>query len=858
MRLVRAVALVAALCLQAALPAGAQAPNPDLAELDRLQTLSQRNSAEAVQALQAAAPRFASAADVATRRTYLAALTDAAFETGQAAVVTEGIAQLKALAAAQSDASAQVLAACFEGRQLAVAGSTRAGLDALAREAGAAEQVPDPWVRWLYSLTLGALHSSNGQFEAAMTHLLRSLELSRTLPRQAATSELRSRTHLELLHFDMKNPDRALQTIRETLPLAEKLDAQQALGWLHLHRGNVENVRGNLDIAMAAYRQSLQIARAGGLTGLRATSLNNLGDLLLQRKAYAEAEPIMREAMAAYRDAHELNGAALAQANLGFALMGQGRIAAGVHEVDAGIRFVHEAGSQPMEELLLGELSRMYEQAGLYREAIDTTRKQQALAKELFHTERDQAVAALQERFDSAERQRQIEQLAQANQLQHAELRVRRMQQIGLAATVALALLAAGASYWQYRRTRTANAALAAARRQAESALAEKNLFLATASHDLRQPVHAMSLMVEAISLRNGDPVLRPLVADLRNSMQAMNQLFNALLDLARLESGLPLGAKGVVDLNSLLADVVRLFREQASLGGPALRLWVPRGGATVWAEPVLLRQALANLVQNAIRYTPQGKVLVSVRARGSDWLVEVRDTGIGIAVADQDQVFSPYYRGEQADQMNDAGHGLGLAVVARCAEQMGATYGLLSRAGRGSCFWLRLPAHTNAAPMATAMPASAMALHPDENHDETAMHPLQGRCLVLDDDRQVITAWRAMLEAWGVTAAYATTAADAHAKLDEGFAPDAIFCDQRLRTGESGFDVLRALLARCPTARGAMVSGEFNAPALQDAEDEGYLVLRKPVNPVELQAVLAQWLGPQKNRSKQASALYQ
>lgn len=215
-----------------------------------------------------------------------------------------------------------------------------------------------------------------------------------------------------------------------------------------------------------------------------------------------------------------------------------------------------------------------------------------------------------------------------------------------------------------------------AAKGEAEQALAVKNQFLATASHDLRQPVHAMSLMVEAISLRNSDPVLRPLVTDLRTSMQAMNQLFNALLDLARLESGQPLGAKGVVDLNALLADVVRLFREQASLGGLALRLWVPRGGATVWAEPVLLRQALANLVQNAIRYTPQGKVLVSVRARGSDWLVEVRDTGVGITVADQYRVFSPYYRGERADQMNDAGHGLGLAVVARCAEQMGATHG--------------------------------------------------------------------------------------------------------------------------------------------------------------------------------------
>ena len=369
-----------------------------------------------------------------------------------------------------------------------------------------------------------------------------------------------------------------------------------------------------------------------------------------------------------------------------------------------------------------------------------------------------------------------------------------------------------------------------------ERASQEKTRFLATASHDLRQPVHAMSLMVEAISLRNADPSLQPLVADLRNSMQAMSQLFNALLNLSRLESGQPLGAKGAVDLSALLADMVRLFREQASLGGLALRLRLPRGGATVWAEPVLLRQALTNLVQNAIRYTPQGKVLVSVRARGSDWLVEVRDTGIGIAVADQHRVFKPYYRGAQAAPMDDAGHGLGLAVVARCAEQMGAAYGLQSHAGRGSCFWLRLPNHAARASADTPDPTPA-------RRDAIAAQPLQGCCLVLDDDPQVLKAWRAMLDAWGVAAAYAATGAEAHAQLDDGFAPDAIFCDQRLRSGDSGFDVLRALLARCPAAHGAMVSGEFDAPALRDAEDEGYLVLRKPVNPAELHAVLAQWL---------------
>ena len=180
--------------------------------------------------------------------------------------------------------------------------------------------------------------------------------------------------------------------------------------------------------------------------------------------------------------------------------------------------------------------------------------------------------------------------------------------------------------------------------------------------------------------------------------------------------------------------------------------------------------------------------------------------------------------------------------MVARCAEQLGAAYGVHSLAGRGSRFWLRLPAHV-------ATDAGAPTTSAAAHHQAVTSRPLQGQCLVLDDDPQVLKAWRAMLEAWGVAAAYATTGAEAHGRLDEGLVPDAIFCDQRLRSGESGFDILRTLLARCPAARGAMVSGEFDAPALRDAEDEGYLVLRKPVNPAELHAVLVQWLAHGKSQ---------
>ena len=373
---------------------------------------------------------------------------------------------------------------------------------------------------------------------------------------------------------------------------------------------------------------------------------------------------------------------------------------------------------------------------------------------------------------------------------------------------------------------------LKAARQGAELALQEKNLFLSTASHDLRQPIHAMSLLVEAIAQRNREPGLMPLLADLKTGMDSMNFMFTSLLDLTRLENGIVEQRAAPVALKGLLRDTATLFREQAGQRGLALRIRLPRQEAHVWADPSLLRQALVNLVHNALRYTERGGILIGLRRRDSHWQVEVWDTGVGIAEADGPQIFSPYFRNEHAWRLDSAGHGLGLAVVARCARLMDATLGFQSHLGRGSRFWLRLPVHV--APAHRNQP---------EVETSTPLPQLDGCCLVLDDDPQVLTAWKALLEGWGVSGRFATTAGDALQHLDAGFIPDAVFCDQRLRSGESGFEILKMVLARCPQAGGAMVSGEFSSPDLQEAEREGYLVLYKPLDPVVLHALLSTWL---------------
>ena len=372
-----------------------------------------------------------------------------------------------------------------------------------------------------------------------------------------------------------------------------------------------------------------------------------------------------------------------------------------------------------------------------------------------------------------------------------------------------------------------------AAKEAAEVALQEKNRFLSTASHDLRQPVHAMSMLVAALRARNRDPALVPLLGDLRSSMGSMSLMFNSLLDLSRLEAGQVDVQVMRLELAPLLHEVASLYREQAARQGLRLRVRVPRGGAAVLGDAALTRQVLINLTHNALRYTQHGGVLLAARRRRDDWLVEVWDTGMGIAPDEQESIFSPYYRSERAWQIDDVGHGLGLAMVAQGARKLGVGYGMRSRLGRGSCFWVRFKAVDSQAPVVWQAHAAP----------EAAMHPLRGRCLVLDDDPQVIAAWMPLLGGWGVQARSAATGAEALAHVEAGFVPDAIFCDQRLRSGESGFEVLQALLARCPEASGAMVSGEFDSSVLHAAEADGYLVLRKPVDPEQLHALVARWL---------------
>lgn len=389
----------------------------------------------------------------------------------------------------------------------------------------------------------------------------------------------------------------------------------------------------------------------------------------------------------------------------------------------------------------------------------------------------------------------------------------------------------------QQSRLKRQSEALALAHREArdvaKAASREKSLFLATASHDLRQPLYALTLTAQAALQRNQDASLRPLLVDISQAAGHVNDLLNALLDVSALDSRSAELTLQPLALAPLLSELHERFQPEAQARGLDWRIRGPEAPAWVVAEPMLLRRALANLLHNALRYTPEGGVLLAVRRRQDHWAIEVWDTGIGMAATKREALFSQFHRGDDAARLTGDGQGLGLSVVRDCVRRMEAAIDWHSVPGRGSCFRITL---RGAAVPATAAKRASAAPHVFER--------LGGRVLVVDDDLGVTRGLSHLLGEWGIDCRIAGDASQAHAVLDADFEPDVVVSDLRLGHHDGGYALLQDLLDRLPLARGLVVTGELDLPDLRRAESEGFLVLRKPVLPASLHAVLRSMLG--------------
>ncbi|THD64113.1 hybrid sensor histidine kinase/response regulator [Phenylobacterium sp.] len=363
----------------------------------------------------------------------------------------------------------------------------------------------------------------------------------------------------------------------------------------------------------------------------------------------------------------------------------------------------------------------------------------------------------------------------------------------------------------------------------AELASVAKSRFLASASHDLRQPVHALGMLVGALRSHQLPQRSVALIDHLDSSIGALDSLFTSLLDISRLDAGVVEGRMAAVPLAPLIGRILRDLSDAAAAKG--LTLTAAPTSAAVVSDPILLERILRNLIGNAVLYTEEGRILVGVRRRAGRLAIEVWDSGPGIAPDQQEAVFEEFYQLENPDRDRAKGLGLGLAIVRRLTAILGHRLSLESRPGRGSVFRIEAErAAWRAAIGGPAEPAPAAVG--------------AGVILAIDDESQIRVAMAELLRSWGHEVIVAAGGEEALAALAGRAAPDLILCDYRLRGGESGVKVIRRLQRALGTQVPAiLMTGDTAADRIREAQASGFPLLHKPVPHARLRAAVTSQL---------------
>ncbi|MBI5901602.1 MAG: hybrid sensor histidine kinase/response regulator [Rhodocyclales bacterium] len=366
----------------------------------------------------------------------------------------------------------------------------------------------------------------------------------------------------------------------------------------------------------------------------------------------------------------------------------------------------------------------------------------------------------------------------------------------------------------------------------AEQAYRSKARFLAAASHDLRQPMQALAIFHELLARETQTARGAELLTSARQSAEAMATLLGALLDVSKLDANVVSVDCRAFPLQTLLDEMAREFTPIAAQKGIALR--VRPCTAVVRSDPALLGQVLRNLLSNAIRYTPEGRVLLACRRRGGMLRIGVFDTGIGIAVDQHTAIFGEFYQIGNEARDRRQGIGLGLAIVERVTRLLGHALNLRSVPGRGSCFSVTVPV----AQMALPLEPGTMDME-----SVLATAGLDGRrVLVVEDEAAIRAGLQTLLQDWGCEVSTAGSMAEAMA-VDAALHDtlDAVVCDVGLPGPGNGIDTIAALRTRHDADLPALlVTGDTSQAALRAAHEAGLVVLHKPIKPARLRAALS------------------
>jgi CheY-like chemotaxis protein/anti-sigma regulatory factor (Ser/Thr protein kinase) len=374
------------------------------------------------------------------------------------------------------------------------------------------------------------------------------------------------------------------------------------------------------------------------------------------------------------------------------------------------------------------------------------------------------------------------------------------------------------------------NDALTRAKAEADEANISKTRFLAAASHDILQPLNAARLYATSLVERDRDAGDASLAENIDASLDAVEEILTALLDISRLDTGAMRPQWSSFRIEEIVRQLQREFGPVAREKGLTLG-FVP-SSLTVRSDRRLLRRLLQNLVSNAIKYTPSGRVLVGARRRNGRLVIEVWDTGLGIPASKQKVVFREFHRLDQGAKVA-RGLGLGLSIVERIGRVLDHPVTLNSEPGRGSVFRVEVP-------VVAALPGS---IAPVET-PRIAATPLTGlKVLAIDNEPAILEGMRTLLTGWGCEV---LVAADLAGALDairtQKTVPEAILADYHLDEGD-GLEAIRSLRWKMQVDMPAVLLTADRTPAVRDAAAVMNVhLLNKPVKPAALRALLAQW----------------
>jgi Signal transduction histidine kinase len=376
--------------------------------------------------------------------------------------------------------------------------------------------------------------------------------------------------------------------------------------------------------------------------------------------------------------------------------------------------------------------------------------------------------------------------------------------------------------------------ALRDAKTLADEANQSKSRFLAAASHDLRQPLQSALLFAGVLQSHALEDRSRRSLMALERALDTLKALLDSLLDVSRLDVGTIVPQVRDMPLASLLDEMRAAYSPIAASKGLELHVTDPGPTLAVRSDPVLLGRIVRNLVENALRYTPEGYVRVVCDITPDRVSIQVHDSGIGISAEQMGRVFEEFHQVNNPERDRSQGLGLGLAIVQRLSQLLDHPVTVRSEPGRGSTFAVDVPL------------AGAAGTSPPRPKPVVTADGQRRLAVLIDDDVIVLSGLRTLFMEWGYEVVIAGSAAQALEGLrDMPRAPDLVVADYRLRGGDVGTDAIASIRAQAGhPIPGIILTGDMGSDSERDATDLGVTFLRKPVASNQLLAAVQELLG--------------